>query len=57
MKSEINTLKILIKQEKQEKKKSKNELNETEKEIYKIKRENLRQTKNSKIEKENNKKQ
>ena len=54
MKSKINSQEIILKQKEQEEKKRKNKLNEIRKEIDKIKRENLKQTKNSNIEKENN---
>ena len=54
MKSKINTQEIILKQKEQEKKERKNELHEIKKEIDKIKRENLQQTKNLNIEKENN---
>ena len=54
MKSKINSQEIILKQKEQEEKKRKNKLNEIKKEIDKIKRENLQQTKNSNIEKENN---
>ena len=54
MKSKINTQEIILKQKEQEEKERKNGLNEIKKEIEKIKGENLQQTKNSNIEKENN---
>ena len=54
MKSKINTQEITLKQKEHEEKERKNELNEIKKEIDKIKRENLQQTRNSNIEKENN---
>ena len=54
MKSKINTQEIILKQMEQEEKERKNELNEIKKEIDKIQRENLQQTKNSNVEKENN---
>ena len=54
MKSKINTQEIILKQKEQEKKERKNELHEIKKEIDTIKRENLQQTKNLNIEKENN---
>ena len=54
MKSKINTQEIILKQKEQEEKERKNELSEIKKEIEKIKGENLQQTKNSNIEKENN---
>ena len=54
MKSKISTQEIILKQKEKEEKESKNELNEINKEIWKIKRENLKQTENSNIEKENN---
>ena len=54
MKTKINTQEIILKQKEQEEKERKNELNQIKKEIDKIKRENLQQTKNSNIEKENN---
>ena len=44
----------MLKQKKQEQKERKNELDEIKKYVDKIKRENLQQTKNSNIEKENN---
>ena len=54
IKSKINTQEIILKQREQEEKEKKNELNDIKKEIEKIKRENLQQTKNSNIQKENN---
>ena len=53
-KSKLNTKEIKLKQKEHKEKDSKNELNEIKKEIDKIKRENLQQTKNSNIQKENN---
>ena len=54
MKSKINTQEIILKQKEHEEKERKNEFNESKKEIDKIKRENLQQTRNSNIEKQNN---
>ena len=51
----INTQEITLKQMEPEEKERKNELNEIKKEIDKIKRENLQQTKNSNVEKEQHK--
>ena len=57
MKSKISTQEIILKQKEQEEKARENELNEIKKEIYKIKKENQQQIKNSNIEKyKNNKK-
>ena len=54
MKSKLHRQEVILKQNEQEAKERMNELSEIKKEIDKIKRENLQQTKFSNIEKENN---